>query len=284
MNEIPQLTLNFVTKHPQEAAKILEQLAVEDTVAFIEKIPPELGSKLLDKLAPQYSGQCFLILDPKLSSALMQGMKSTSALSMFRINPSATLNSLLKLLSADKKVLLKKRLSFPPNSVGAWIDSDNPPVPETALVGDIRRSLRSSKDVIEYAPCVIKVDGTIAGLLSLSRLATAKDGSKVSKIMATDFKPILDRDSLQSAASLPDWNRFDALPATNRRGKFIGMLTQKNLNKGLFFSTGDGSSKSTDDILEDCFNAYTSTLSWLVQAVISSPIDPIINKKVANDR
>ena len=88
MNEIPQFTLNFITNHPREAAKALEQLAIEDTVAFIEKIPPEMGSKLLDMMAPQYSGQCFLIIDPKLSATLVQGMKSTSTVSMLRIAPS----------------------------------------------------------------------------------------------------------------------------------------------------------------------------------------------------
>ena len=284
MSEIPQLTLNFVTSHPREAAKALEQLAVEDTVAFIEQIPPETGSRLLGLLAPQYAGQCFLIIDPKSSAALMQGMRSTSTLSMLRLAPSATINSLLGLLSTDKKVLLEKRLSFPQNAVGAWMDSDIPPISETFLIGDIRRSLRSSKDVVEYAPCVVKADGTIAGLLSLSKLVTAKEGTRVSKIMTTDFKSVLDHDSLQSAASLADWDRFDALPITNRKGIFIGMLTQRNLKKGLSFSTGEGSSNQTDAILEDCVNAYTSALSWLVQAVISSPIDPITNKKVTNDR
>lgn len=164
------------------------------------------------------------------------------------------------------------------------MDSDLPPVSETLLIGDIRRSLRSSKDIAEYAPCVVKADGTIAGLLSLSKLVTAKEGTRVSKIMTTDFNSILDRSSLQSVAALAEWNRFDALPVINRKGKFIGMLTQKNLTKGLSVSTGGGPSDSTDSILEDCVNAYTSTLSWLVQAAISSPIDPMTHQKAANDR
>ena len=284
MNDVPGLTLNFIAKHPKEAARILEHLAVEDTVAFIEKIPSEMGSKLLNLMAPQYAGQCFLILNPKSSATLMQGMKSTPTLSMLRIIPGTAINSFLDLLTEDKQTYLKKRLSFPQNSVGAWMDVDNPSVPETALVGDIRRSLRSSKSVMDYAPCVVKTDGTIAGLLSLSKLVTAKDGGKVSKMMTTDFKSIFDRDSLQAVSSLTEWNRFDALPVVNRRGKLVGMLTQKNLDKGLSFTTGGSSSNQVDSIVEDCVNAYTSTLSWLVQAIVSAPIDPITKEKAANDR
>ena len=284
MSEIPQLSLNFVTKHPREAARILEQLAVEDTAAFLERIPPELGSRLLNMMAPQYTGQCFLNLNPELSATLMGGMKSTSTLSMLRNIPTVTFDSFMKLLSEDKKTLLKKRLTFPTNTIGAWMDSDSPAVPETSLVGDIRRSFRSSKNFPEYGPCVVKADGTIAGLLTLASLAAAKDGGKVSKIMTMDFKSILDRDSLQSAASLTDWNRFDALPVTSRSGKFVGMLTHKNLHNGLSFSTGEDSSKAADSVLEDCVTAYTSTLSWLVQTALSSPSDPITNKRVADDR
>ena len=284
MNNIPEFTLSYIAKHPKEAARILEQLAVEDTVALIESISPDMGSKLLNLLAPQYAGQCFLTLDPKSSGVLIQGMKSTSTLSMLRIIPGATINSFLGLLSEDKQTYLKKRLSFPQNSVGAWMDFDNSPVLETTSVGDIRRSLRHSENAVDYAPCVVKTDGTIAGLLSLLKLATAKEGSKVSKIMTTDFRSIYDRDSLQSVASLDDWNRFDALPVINRRGKFVGMLTQKNLTKGLNYSTGGDSMHHTDSIVEDCVNAYTSTLSWLVRAVVSSPIDPVNIEKAANDR
>lgn len=279
MSEISPLTLNFVAKHPQEAAGVLQQLAVEDTVAFMEKVPPELGSKLLDHFPPQYASQCILTLDSQISGTMIQGMKSASTISMFRIIPRVTINSLLNLLTIDKKSLLETQLAFPQNSVGAWIDSDNPPIPESTMVADLRRSIRSAGKVMEYAPCVVKADGTIAGLLSLSRLATAKEGSKVSKIMATVFRTLSVRDSLQSAAALPDWDLFNALPVTNRKGKYIGMLTQKHLMRGLSVSTGDGSTSPTDSILTECINAYASTLSWLVQTALSPSMDTISQPK-----
>jgi CBS-domain-containing membrane protein len=74
-------------------------------------------------------------------------------------------------------------------------------------------------------------------------------------------------------ASLTDWHRFDALPVTNRKGKFVGMLTHHNLEKGLSFSTGDQGSDPIDSVLADCVSAYTSTLSWLVQTALPSSID-----------
>ncbi|NIR57623.1 MAG: magnesium transporter, partial [Nitrospinaceae bacterium] len=271
---IPPLTLHLVTQHPQEAAGVLQQLAVEDTAAFLESLPREMGSRLLDRLTPQYASQCILALSPEASGPIVQGMKSASAASIFRIIPRSAMNSLLGLLTPEKKSLLERRLALPYHSVGAWTDSDNPPIPETTLVGDLRRLLRKSKKVVEYSPCVIKEDGSIAGVLHLSKLAVAKEGTPVSKIMDTVFKSVSDRDSLQSVASLPDWNRFDALPVMNRRDKFVGMLTHKNLLKGLSVETGKVSDATADSILTECISAYTSTLSWLVQSVLPSSDDP----------
>lgn len=270
MSEIPSLTLNFAGKHPLEAARVLQNLAVEDTVAFIEKIPPEMGSKLLERLTPHYAGKCLLTLDRQFSATLMHGMKITSAISMLRIIPTVSINSFLEFLSPEKSALLKTGLSFPENSVGAWMDLEKASVNENALVGDIRRSFRISRNMMEYAPCVVRSNGTIAGLISLSRMATAKDSSKVSKIITVDFVSIPVHDSLQSVISLDAWNHFDALPVINPNERFAGMLTLKNLKRGLSLSTGSESSHPADSILADSINAYISALTWLATSAFSS--------------
>ena len=279
MHELPLLTLNFAENHPKEAAAVLQQLAVEDTASFLEKIPPELGSRLLDRLAPQYAGQCLSILNSQTSAALIQGMKTHSTLSMLRIIPEETTQSLLSLLTDDNKSLLLAGLAYPQNVVGSWMDSEIPPVTEKVLVVDIRKALRTKRKNVEYAPCVVKADGTIAGLLGLSRLAAAKGGTKISKLMDIHFQSIFDQDTLQSVAALTDWDRFDALPVKNRKGKYMGMLTQKNLLKGLSASMEGEIPQATDSILTECIHAYTSTLSWLVQAALATSTDSPLHPK-----
>ena len=271
MSEVTPFTLSFLKLHPQKAASVLERLPVEDTVAFLEEISLDLAAKTLEVLAPQYAAQCFLIIPNETCSELMQEMKATSGISLLRFLPGSATNAILTNLLPKKKNLIKKRLAYPNDLVGAWMDSEIPAVPETTLVGEIRKSFRLAKKVIEYAPCVVNSDGTVLGLLSLARLITAKESIPVAKILERDFRVISDRVALQSISSLSHWNNFEALPVVNKKNKFVGMLTLKNLNKALALIKGDRSSEQMDSVLMDGVNAYVSTLSWLVQSVAASP-------------
>ncbi len=271
MSETTPFTLSYLKLHPQSAANVLERLPVEDTVAFLEEIPLNLAAKILESLAPQYAAQCFLVCTNETCSRLMQEMKATSGISLLRFLPDSATNAILTNLLPDKKVLLKKRLTYPEDLVGAWMDSDTPAVSEATLVGEIRKSFRLSKKEIQYAPCVVNSDGTVLGLLSLAKLITAKESIPVTKILERDFKVISDRVTLQSIFSLPHWSYFEALPVVNSKNKFVGMLTLKSLNKALALVKGDRSSEQMDSVLMDGVNAYVSTLSWLVQSVAASP-------------
>jgi magnesium transporter len=279
MSEVTPFTLSFLKLHPQNAASVLEHLPVEDTVAFLEEIPLDLAAKTLEVLAPQYAAQCFLIIPNETCSRLMQEMKATSGISLLRFLPDSATQIILKNLLPEKKVLLNKRLVYPQNLVGAWIDSDIPAVSEATWVGEIRKTLRLSKKAIEYAPCVVNPDGTVIGLLSLARLITAKESIHVANILERDFKAISDRATLQSISSLPHWNNYEALPVIDRNSKFIGMLTLKILNKALAVVRGSLASEQADSVLMDGVNAYVSTLSWLVKSVAASPIDSSAEKR-----
>lgn len=273
MSEVTPFTLSFLKLHPQNAASVLEHLPVEDTVAFLEEIPLDLAAKTLELIAPQYAAQCFLIISNETCSRLMQEMKATSGLSLLRFLPASATQTILKNLLPEKKILLKKRLAYPQDLVGAWMDSDTPAVSETTLVGEIRKTLRLSKKAIDFAPCVVNPDGTVIGLLSLARLITAKESIPVSSILERDFKAISDRSTLQSVSSLPYWNNYEALPIVDKSNKFIGMLTLKSLNKALTVVKGGLASDQVESVLMDGVNAYVSTLSWLVKSAVASPID-----------
>lgn len=277
MSEVLPFSLIFFSRHPQKAAKVLERMPVEDSVAFLLEIPLTQAARILETLAPQYAVQCFLIISPETCSELMQEMKATSGISLLRFMPNSMTQTILKQLLPDKKALLKKRLVYPHDLIGAWMDSEIPAVSETTLVGEIRKSLRRSKKVIEHAPCVVNPDGTLIGLLRIARLITAKDSIPVSKILERDFKSISDRATVQSVSSWPQWDHFEALPVVNQKNKFIGMLTHNSLKKALAMIKGDFSSDQIDSVLMDGVDSYISALAWLVKSMIAFPVDSFTN-------
>ena len=258
MNQITPFTLSFLKLHTQSAANVLERLPIEDSVDFLGEIPIDLAAKTIETMAPQYAAQCFLMFSAEKCSQLIQEMKTASGVSLLRFMPGTVTQTILKQLLPEKKELVKNRLDYPLELVGAWMDSDNPGLLPDTLVGEIRKSIRISKKEIECAPCVVGPDGTVIGILSQAKLISAKDSNSVSSIMERDFKTISERTTIHWAHSQSDWKNFDALPVVDRKQKFVGMLTLKNLNKALVIVKGDSSEKGMDSVLMDgiclCFD------------------------------
>ncbi len=285
MNEVIAFTANFLKLHPRNAANALESLPVEDTVELLKELPPDLAAKTLEVLAPQYAAQCFLKFPPEKCTEFLHSMKAYKGISLFRFIPNSMSKLILKELVPAKKALIKKKLSYPQNLVGAWMDSEIPAVTETTLVEQIRKTFRLAQKEIDYAPCVVDSHGTVIGTLHITKLIATKDSSPVSKIMERDFITLSDRATIRSVAPSPYWDRFEALPVVDGKSRFVGMLTLNNLNRAMAVSGDKTDSEQIDSVFMDGINAYISALKWLVgSATGASPDDSTTSKESRHDR
>jgi len=285
MSDILPFTLSYLTRYPQNAASVFERLSVNETVAFLQEIPLAQATRVLETVSPQYASQCFLVFSSERSSELIQAMKTDAVISMLRLMSESARQTILRGLLVKKSKQLKRSLAYPQDLVGAWMDSDMFSVSETALVGEVRKAIRLSKTEPEYSLYVIRSDGTVLGLLTLSRLIVAKDSIPVTRIIDRDFKVILDSATMRSVYTLPHWDDFEALPVVNRKDKFVGMLPHKNLKKAFESVEGDTASNNVDSVLIDGIDAYISTLKWLIQSITTSTVDtPRRSKESSHDR
>ena len=61
------------------------------------------------------------------------------------------------------------------------------------------------------------------------------------------------------------------------------MLTLKILNKAMAIVKGNPNSDQVDSVLMDGVSAYVSTLAWLVQSAVGSPINKLSDSKDFKD-
>ena len=270
MNESLEFTSVFLRKYPGQAAKVLESLPVEETAKFLDEIPVETGALVAERLSPQYAAQCLMISKSETTLGLLQNIKTVTGVSFLRLFPYSSVKPWLKNLPQDKNSEYKKRLSYPQDSVGAWMDSNYPTLPEGITVGQARSLLRNSGKSINHSLCVLREDGTVAGLLLLSKLLVAVNKTDLSKIITLDRKPVLDQASLLTLASKLKQEDFDTFAVTNRKGNYLGVLTRIHLENGLKFAEENHAPEQTDSIVLDVVKTYASTLSGLVQSILSS--------------
>lgn len=269
MSDVPKFTLAFLEKRPFEAARVLEQLPPERASALFQELSPAVGGKVLKKLLPDYSALCLKSISPSLAATLIQEIPTFTAATILRFMPDASVTAILESLPDKKRAPLTKQLAYPQNTVGAWMNSQTMGIPENLTVGEARKFIRQSGGRMDYQVYVVNNDRTLEGMIELAALAITKDSLPISKLLIKDIIPLSDRASLDRLKSLPAWERFEALPVINKKGRFLGVLTQSSIDKA--FSTNDSSNNSLDlsSVLMDLTKTYVSTLSLLVEGIMS---------------
>jgi len=271
MDESIKFTFAFLKSHPEEASMVLQKLPTDVTAALLDETPMEIGIEIVERLSPQYAAQCFMSFKSETTLELLQKVKVMTAASSLRLLPYSLVRPMLQKLPEDKNAVLKKRLEYPQDSVGAWMDSDCPTVPDGSTVGSARSVLRNSGKPVEHSLSVLKKDGAVAGILPLSKLAVSNNNIPISKVIITDLTFISDRAPLESIFSNFNWEMFDAIPVINRKGDYQGILTRTNLEKGLNYIRDNYFSENTDSIVLDIVKTYASTLSGLTQSLLAPP-------------
>jgi magnesium transporter len=233
MNEYLPFALTYVERHTESAARVLHGLPPEDTAALLEVIPHKTGVRIIEKLPPQYATQCILKLSLEKSAIYLRESTTLTGGGLLKLLPASFRRSSLKTMPDDKRGSLKKQMSYPGNAVGAWMELDSPSIPIAYSVGQVRQMLRAIKGEIDHSLCVVDKDGELEGLMQLSRLARSRAKHAIRKIVTRDIDPLSDKELLTEAFRNRDWGRFDAYPVLSSESKLVGLLTIKNLERGL---------------------------------------------------
>lgn len=233
MNEHLPFALTYVEGHTDRAARELHALPPEDTASFLEVIPHKTGVRIIEKLPPQYAIQCILKLSLEKSTIYLRESTTLTGVGLLRLLPAAFRRSALKALPENKRGPLKKQMSYPGNAVGAWMNLDSPSIPMEYSVGQVRQMLRATKGEIDHSLCVVDKGGQFGGLMQLSLLARSRAKHAIRKITVHDIVPLSDQALLADAFASGDWDRFDAYPVIGNENKLVGLLTRKNLERGL---------------------------------------------------
>ena len=271
MNEVPELTLEFLRKHPQDAARVLQSLSTEVCCDFIQTISPALAAELIQNMSFDRAALQFASLPALAAAAIIEKMKTADAVVILRLISGPKLEALLGELPEGKRKIFRNQTRFPAHTVGAWMDASPIEIGETLTVEDARRSLRRQNRVFEYDLFVVDFQGTVTGMVPLSRLALAKSSDTISKLMTKEFKRIQDRDNLESVRNLEEWDRHIALPVINHRQQLVGVLLRRSLDKALSLRGPNAATGEVMPLFGELFKGYLEGMIHVVDWFSQNP-------------
>jgi Mg/Co/Ni transporter MgtE len=229
MSALDLVTKGYITQRPAEAARTLLRLDGRDIKAVFEALPRQMAASLLEHMAPSSAVLCLGHLPNKTIAEILTHMPVLSALAVLRLLNREQAKELLTLMPRPVAAQLRLRLRYTSAVVGAFVDTDVVTFHPDQSVADALRQFRREGKRTGHTIHVLNEMRQVAGVVHLSDLVSARDRSRINKIMRAGPAEIHAGAALETATNHPAWLTHDSLPVINRSGVFQGVLRRSKI-------------------------------------------------------
>ena len=249
MSGAEQLVSAYLSLHAESAARLMESMPVEQANAVLGTVDAATAAPVLGHMLPTYAARCVERQSPMEGAMLLEKLGSQEAVAVLRHLDHARRDEVLGALGSQWLVAFRLLLSYPVNTVGAWVEPRALTLPDDCTVGDAReRAARS--DLVAQARIYVldrsrRIRGAVRGL-TLLQLHTRK---KLASILEP-ADALWAREPLATAIEKDVWERNTEAPVMNRDEEFIGAITYADLRKAHRQLTSSGSADPPHDLAE----------------------------------
>lgn len=233
MTDYSDLTVAFVQRHPDAAAAVLESQAPEAAAALLGALPGRLAAPVLTHMLAFYGARCLQCLDDDTASVLLAAMPVSGAAALLRRLGHQRRNALLESLPAKAAYALRLVSAYPAATVGAWMNTQAPVLPEDLTVGDAWDSLRRQGAELDRTLFVVDRRHRLRGQVRTAALLGAESTLTLGRLAQPAPDPLSARDTLVAVGDKRAWETGDPLPVITREQALAGALHLADLRRGL---------------------------------------------------
>ena len=249
MNGHERLVDAYFTLHAESAARLLESMPVEQANASLAAVEASVAAPVLGHMLPTYSARCVEQQAPADAALLLQRLGSQVTVAVLRHLPTARRDQVLSSMGAQWVVAFKLLLSYPPNTVGAWVEPRVLTLPDDCTAGEARERVARSEHTAQARIYVLDRSRRIRGAVRGIALLQTPNRKKISALLEpTDA--IWAREPLGTAQEHRVWERNTEAPVVNREEEFIGAISYADLRKAYRQITWSGESRNEQDLAE----------------------------------
>jgi len=168
-----------------------------------------------------------LEMDPEDLSAAARGLKLDDLVDLIQDLPEATGQNLLHTMDKHEREQLEDMLTYPEDSAGGLMNTDQISVRADLHLGSVLRYLRLLEDLADNTDnlMVVDRDNQYQGVLRLRRLLTSRPQQRVKEVMDAAFEPIpADMHSREVARRFEDLDLISS-PVIDADGRLLGRIT-----------------------------------------------------------
>ena len=225
------LVSEFLASYPEDAARVLEQLPLEQAVAVLDEVPAAAGARGLGGMGTDLAVRCLENVEAAQGCALVEALGEGAAAVLLRRMGAERREALLGGVAPETRGRLELLLRYPEETAGAIMDPLTATVPEDITAEEARRRLREFPAHLYYYVYVVGRDQSLAGVVGLRELFLAGGEEPIRAVMKAKVLSVADRAPLAAVVVHPGWRDFHALPVVSEHGVFVGMIRHKTLRR-----------------------------------------------------
>ena len=228
------LTTEILANHPKLTLEVIDTLQPKEIVALLRRVPTSIALKILLPLSHWKCAHILQLLPKTTTVDLLTNTTTDQCLHILRKIPKSLHANLLAPLDVKKRKSLKAMLSYPEDSVGAWMN----PAPVSALpentAGEVLANMYEAKKFVSekvLSLYVVDINNNFKGMLSISDLLQVNPQNTLQRVMQKKVKLLAPHNSLNVISSLKEWQDFPSLPVIDPDIGLVGELSQTNLRR-----------------------------------------------------
>ncbi|MDH5513462.1 MAG: CBS domain-containing protein, partial [Gammaproteobacteria bacterium] len=165
-----ELSLVFAETHPGDAARVLEHLPIDDATAFLKLLPVRLGAPVLRHMLPTTAAHCLEQLDDETAAGLVRDFDAQTGSAILRYVRQPQREQLIAQLPTAAALAFRLLLTYPEDTVGAWINPHCVAVTPETPVSEALERLRQSPESAGTYMYVVDADRRLQGMAALTDL------------------------------------------------------------------------------------------------------------------
>jgi magnesium transporter len=225
-----ELVAAYLRLHPEAAARLLESMPAEQANAVLNAVDPATAAPVVGHMLPTCAAACIEQQPAGDAAQLLERLGSRESVAVLRHLPGELRENVLSSLGTQWLMAFKLLLSYPTNTVGAWIEPRVLTLPDDCTCGEARDRVARSEQAAQARIYVLdrsrRLRGAVRGL-ALLQVSTRKK-------LVTLLEPaeaLWAREPLATAQEHGVWERHTEAPVVNRDEEFIGVISYADLRK-----------------------------------------------------
>ena len=230
MSAREELAAAYLRLHPENAARLLESLSSDEVNAVFNAVDLATAAPVVSHMLPTYAARCVERQPPADGAVLLERLGSQESVAVLRHLSTEQRDAVLGSLGAQWLMAFKLLLSYPANTVGAWVEPRVLTLPDDCTAGEARDRIARSDHVTQARIYVLDRSRRLRGAVRGLALLQVSSRKKLAAILEP-ADALWARDALATAQEHSVWERHTEAPVVNREEEFIGVISYADLRK-----------------------------------------------------